>query len=116
MDGLVDYMVTDGSILHGLYHNRFNPANVSNIEKTEKFIIKCYNEFNNINIFLTRGDFTYETAGRSESELQAKKIDIEMRKIFDEYKIKYHVFKSDLNNLDKILDVIYDTIIIFLVT
>lgn len=34
IDGKVEYIITDACLLHGIYYNRYNPENVSNIEKT----------------------------------------------------------------------------------
>ena len=93
MVGKVDFIVTDGTLLHGLYYNRYNKYNISNVEKTEKYIKKCYDEFNNINIFLERGDFEYENAGRQQTEEEAKVIDNVLREILDEFSINYKSMK-----------------------
>ncbi len=59
--GKVEYVVTDGSLVHGLYYNRFNLNNVSKLEAkleaTERKILEYYDEFNNINIYLKHGNF-----------------------------------------------------------
>jgi len=50
----VKFIVTDGSLFHGIIYNKINPDNTSNIKKTEKAILKWWNEFNNIVIYLKR--------------------------------------------------------------
>lgn len=40
IDTNVNMIVTDGPIIHGLYYNRHNKDNTSNIEKTEEFILE----------------------------------------------------------------------------
>ena len=98
IDGYVDYIVTDGSLLHGLYYNRTNKNNLSNIEKTEKYIINFFSKFENIVIFLERGDFEYEKEGRLQNENEAKQIDEQLKKLLMEKEIKYKIFKSNIDN------------------
>lgn len=96
MDGKVDIIVTDGSLLHGLYYNRYgNPDNVSNIDKTEQMILEKFHEFNNFVLFLERGDFEYEQAGRIQNEEQAKEIDKKLLEILDTHNISYEKIKID---------------------
>jgi len=103
MNGVVDYLVTDGSILHGLYYNRHNLDNTSNIDKTEKFILSCNDKFNNINIFLKRGKHAYEQHGRIQTEEEAKEIDVILKHLLDQHKIPYKTFESDVKNVDQMI-------------
>ena len=106
INGHVDYIVTDGSLLHGLYYNRNNTHNLSNVEKTEEAILEFYSEFDNIVIFLERGDFAYEQEGRIETEEQAHTIDKELQEILHSKGIIFSKFKADLDqmNLKNIFD------------
>jgi len=108
MNGVVDFVVTDGTILHGLYYNRHNIDNTSNINKTEEFILKYHNEFNNINIFLKRGDFEYEQHGRIQTEKEAKEIDVILQHMLGLHKIPYVTFVSDADKIDNIVEYITD--------
>lgn len=108
MDKQVDFIVTDGTILHGLYYNRHNKDNTSNIEKTEKMILDCYDQFNNINIFLERGTFTYETQGRLQTAEEAKEIDVILKHMLKQNNIKYTCFSSDVDKIDDIVKFIID--------
>lgn len=110
MIGEVEFIITDGSILHGLYYNRHNRDNTSNIEKTEKLIIDSYNQFNNINIFLDRGDFPYEVQGRIQNENEAKDIDVILKHMLKQMNINFVKVKSDASdeNLEKIITYILD--------
>lgn len=105
--GCVQFVITDGSLLHGLYYNRNNPTNVSNVDLTHDKILEYYRDFNNINIYLTRGDFKYEQAGRIQTEDEAKQIDIDLRKILDDNGVEYRVFKSDESVVDEIVNHIF---------
>lgn len=104
--GRVQYVITDGSLLHGLYYNRYNLTNVSNVELTEKKILEYYHHFDNINIYLTRGDFKYEQAGRIQTEDEAREVDVKLRSILDDYNIPYKVFKSDEKVIDDMVSYI----------
>ncbi len=95
MMGHVDYIVTDGSLLHGLYYNKTNLDNTSDVLRTHRRILSYYKQFNNINLFLTRGSFKYETAGRQQTEDEARQIDIELQKILIDENIRYTRFTSD---------------------
>jgi thymidylate kinase len=75
LDTKVQFIITDGCLLHGIYYNRNNINNVSNVEKTEKYIIDSFKQFNNINIFIERGHFPYEQIGRIQNEHESKCID-----------------------------------------
>lgn len=104
MVGKVDYIITDGSILHGLYYNLHNEDNVSNIDKTEKYIIECYNSFNNVNIMLTRGNYDYETAGRIQSIDEAKHVDIVLPMLLKDNNIEFKEFVSSRNVVNEIIN------------
>lgn len=104
--GKVTYVITDGSLLHGLYYNRYNPTNVSNVELTERKILEYYNKFNNINIFLKRGNFAYEQAGRIQNEEEAHHVDVELKNILRHYNIPYTEFTSDESSIPEIISFI----------
>jgi AAA domain len=102
--GKVRFVVTDGSLIHGIYYNRHNPTNVSNIALTEKKILEMYNSYNNINVLLTRGDFDYEQCGRIQSHDEALNVDAELVKILEKHNINYVKFRSDHQYVDQIID------------
>lgn len=110
--GQIDYIITDGPLLNGLYYNRYNPDNVSSVErlawkasglgpdvsepacniwasaqilqKTEKFILDRYAEYDNFNVYLRRGNFAYETAGRIQTLEEAKEVDVILYQLLKE--------------------------------
>jgi hypothetical protein len=108
INGQVDFIVTDGPIVQGLYYNRHNEDNTSNIDKTENFILRSASEFRNINIFLRRGDFEYEKQGRLQTEDEAKVIDFLLVQVLTKNKIDFCSFDaaSDDSNIEKIVDYI----------
>ncbi|AYV76189.1 MAG: hypothetical protein Terrestrivirus5_11 [Terrestrivirus sp.] len=103
IDGKVEFVVTDAFIGHGLYYNLYNKGNTSNVDKTEKFILKCYSEFNNINIFLERGNFGFEQAGRIQTEDESREIDVILKHLLKANNIPFKCFKSDIHNTNGII-------------
>lgn len=108
LKGKVDIIITDGSLLHGLYYNRFNQDNLSNIDKTETDILKWYSQFNNIVIFVDRGDIAYEACGRYQSEKEARQVDAVLQHLLDKHKIAYVYFSTQ--NQEGILKYILEQI------
>lgn len=104
----VDFIVTDGSLLHGLYYNRTNTHNVSNIEKTELFILECYRSFDNINIFLDRADNPYMQEGRIQSSNEALEVDKTLKEILSEHNIFFTEFIAKRENTNEIVKFIID--------
>lgn len=100
VDGKVDFIVTDGPLLHGLVYNVINEENVSDKDKTEKAILKFYNDFTNINIFLNRNQAGYEPSGRLQTEGEAKKIDRYVKEHLERTNIEYQVLTSDKGNIE----------------
>lgn len=104
MNNVIDYIVTDGSLLHGLWYNRYNQDNLSNVEKTENAILDWYYEFDNIVFFLDRNDIRYEEAGRIQTEDEAKQIDRELKDILDEFSIEHIDIRSNISSIPQIID------------
>lgn len=94
----IEYIILDSSLLNGLWYNRNNLDNLSNIEKTEKLIFQYYNEFDNVNFFINRGKYSYNTNGRMQTESQALAIDSGLRDILEHHKIEYHDIQIDSQN------------------
>ena len=102
----VQYIVTDGSLIHGLYYNKTYHDNVSNIEKTDTKIREWISEFDNIYIFLERGDYKFEQEGRIHTYEQSLEIQKDLKNLLDEMGLEYLTIKSDRNNIDKIVEYI----------
>lgn len=108
INGQVDFIVTDGPICQGLYYNMHNKNNTSNVEKTEKFILDCHKQFDNINIVLKRGNFEYESQGRLESEEESKAIDVILRHLLRTNNLPFIEFDPDASpeNINAIIEYI----------
>jgi len=100
----IEFVILDSSLLNGLWYNRNNLDNLSNIEKTEAFILQCFNEFENISFFINRGQKqVYNHNGRIETEQQAQAIDSGIRNILNHHKVEYHDIYIDSD--DPIADI-----------
>lgn len=108
MNNEVDYIVTDGPIILGIYYNLYNKDNISNVDKTKNFILRSYAEFNNINIFLNRGEFTYEQLGRIQTEDESREIDVILKHLLKQNSINFASFDASASdeNINKIIDYI----------
>lgn len=100
----LEYIILDSSLVNGLYYNRNNLDNLSNVEKTETQILKYFNEFDNVNFFVKRGTYEYEQAGRIESEQESRSIDIHLEKILTHHSIPYNTIQiGDSNTVQTLL-------------
>jgi len=92
--GKVDYIVTDGPLLHGIYYNKNNTSNYCDVVKVETMIKKMMSDFSNTYIHVEKGDFPYEKAGRLQTEEESRSIGLEIEKILktfvgsDYYRVK----------------------------
>ena len=96
LDGQVQYLVTECSLPQVLFYNENYLDNICDIEKTRQQILEWYNQCNNINIFVERGDRKYIRTGRFQDEEQARTIDRGMRELLDREALPYTVLASDV--------------------
>jgi nicotinamide riboside kinase len=107
ISGKVEYITLDSPMILGMYYNKTHPNNVSNIEKTEKMILEKMNEFDNIYILLEKNEkHPYEKTGRIHNEEEAYIIQKDLEKMLKDFNIPYLKIKSDIDNIDAIIDYI----------
>lgn len=100
----LEYIVTDGSLLLGMYYNYDNKKNICDRELTKEAILKWHNEFNHIIIFIERSpDHPYEQEGRYQDYERAKLTDIEMENMLNELGIDFYKVVSDEKNIGEII-------------
>jgi hypothetical protein len=103
----VEFIVTDGSLLHGLVYNRTNPDNTSNTEKTEKAIVNWFNEFENIVVFLKRNpSVPYEQVGRIQNEEEAIIVDSILKGELLKHRVPFIEVESDIDKIEEIVELI----------
>jgi len=103
VDGKVDYIVTDGSLLLGMYYNRTYVDNVCNVQKTHEKIKGYLEEFENVYILLEKGDYPFEKEGRIHSYEESLQIQAGLKNLLKELNLKYLTIKSDRNSIPSIL-------------
>lgn len=96
-----DYVVVDSPILLGAIYNK----NQNIAPEFNAFLLKYHHEFDNINIFLLRGEINqHPMSGRVHNIDEAIKKDIEIRNFLDQNRLQYYVFsRLDPNIVQKIL-------------
>lgn len=103
VNGKVDFILTDGPLVHGIYYNRHNKDNYCDVDKVEKIIIEKMSSMNNIFIHVSKGDFPYEQAGRLETESESEVIGLEIMRILDILNLPYKPIISGRQAIKEIL-------------
>ncbi len=75
----VDVIITDSPILLCLYYGRNLPANV--YEHFKGLVLEVFNEYENLNYMLLRGDIKYEETGRLQKEGEAREVEKEISEL-----------------------------------
>jgi len=94
--GKLDVIVTDSPILLSAYYNTmFAIKNNLPIDETfNQHVINEFNKFNNFNYFIDRVK-PFNEVGRFQTAEEAKQNDIKLRKMLDDYGIKYTDIKGE---------------------
>lgn len=103
--GEVDIAVTDSPILLGLLYKGFG-----SVEGWDEVLVKQFNLFNNLNIYLERNPevHPYNPLGRSQTEEQAVVLQSELQSLLHKYRIPYHTVRvtEQGTHVDTICDLI----------
>ena len=85
----VDIIITDSPIVMGIYYNRLNAPNFDFDEKVfAPIVLECYKSFQNLNFFVKR-HHKYETKGRYQTEEEAKKMEVDLVNLCNQYNIPF---------------------------
>lgn len=107
LNGKVDFIVTDASLIHNVIYNRMYS---DNHEELEKKILEFYSHFNNVNVFVKRGSMIdYENHGRVHSEEEASRIHFELKDLLKELNMEVDFeFNSGSGCIEKLAKDISD--------
>lgn len=108
LEGKVDVIVVDGSLLNCLYYNQCNEDNTSNVEKTKDCILDWTNRSHNLFFFVERGEFEYQQAGRIENELQSAQVEKYLRLVMQQYQFPFVTCRSNLDDLQRVLSLVLE--------
>lgn len=110
LDNKVEYIIVDSPLIVGLFYNRFSTTNVSNVERTERYILSRMEEFDNIYIFLERNpQFPFEIDGRIHTEKESLQIDQKLRELLHEFHLPYKSIKSSAESVNEVVDYIRES-------
>ncbi len=98
----VDIIITDSPLP---FFTIYDPTNC---QEFKNLVLKEFNSYNNINIFITRDlNIPYETAGRYQKDVdEALKVDYKIKNFLDDENIEY----NSIIGIDGHLEYIYDLI------
>jgi hypothetical protein len=100
LDGQVQFLITECSLPQVLYYNENYLDNICDIDKTRRQILEWYNQSNNINVFVERGDRKYTRTGRFQDEEQARAIDRGMLELLNREELAFTVLPSDVTAIN----------------
>ena len=110
--GKVEYIIVDSPIILGLiykkwYDNDINayPSNFYD-ETYDNFIISLFKKYNNLNIYLKRGENAFENHGRFQNYQESVAIDEKIKKLLLDNNISF----TELSINSSIVDEIYKII------
>ena len=100
LDGQIQFLMTECSLPQVMFYNEHYEDNICDIEKTRTQILKWYKQYNNINVFVERGDRKYVRAGRFQDEEQAKTVDFGLRGILARENLRYTALPPDVEAIN----------------
>lgn len=80
----IQFCVTDSPLLLGAIHQP-----TPYFQHYENLLLEMFNSFNNINYFITKGDFHYDLIGRNEDEVEAIQKKIQLIEFLEKNGITY---------------------------
>lgn len=95
----VDVIITDSPLLFSLFYGKDMP------QCFKELVISSYKNFNNIDIFLERQK-EYNPAGRMQSELEAKEIDVYLKDILNENEVEYLNMIADASAIERLVNIV----------
>jgi len=104
LEGKVDVIITDSPILLSAYYNRINKT--FNPELFDKLMLEDFNKHDNINYFINLKKHNYNTNGRLQTSDESEFISLELKKILDDFNIKYIEIEKSEESIKTIVDYI----------
>ena len=100
LDGQIQYLMTECSLPQVMYYNEHYEENICDIGKTRKQILEWHKQYNNINVFVERGDRKYVRTGRFQDEEQAKAVDHGLRGLLAREHMPYTALPPELEAIN----------------
>lgn len=100
LDGQIQFLLTECSLPQVLYYNENYLDNICDIGKTRTQILDWYNQCNNVNIFIERGERKYIRTGRFQDEEQARAVDRGLLELLDREGLPYTTLPADVDTIN----------------
>jgi len=100
LDGQVQFLITECSLPQVMYYNENYAENICDIAKTRAQILEWYGQYDNVNIFIERGEKKYVHTGRFQDEEQARVIDRGLRDVMEREKLPYTVLQPNVQEIN----------------
>ncbi|HOF52186.1 MAG TPA: hypothetical protein PLL83_10045 [Rhodoferax sp.] len=100
LDGQVQFLITECSLPQVMYYNENYAENICDIAKTRAQILEWYGQYDNVNIFVERGEKKYVHTGRFQDEEQARVIDRGLRDVMEREKLPYTVLQPNVQEIN----------------
>ena len=102
VSGKVEFIVTDAPLLLStLYIPEDYP-----LPSLKQTVREAYQSYDNFNVFLVRKK-EYQSAGRRQTEEEARELDEDTRKMLDAFEVPYHVVDADESAVLTILRLLF---------
>ena len=100
LDGQVQFLITECSLPQVLYYNENYADNICDVAKTRAQILEWNTQFDNINIFVERGDKKYVRTGRFQDEEQARAIDRGLRSVLVREGLPFTTLRPNVDDIN----------------
>lgn len=100
LDGQVQFLITECALPQVMYYNENYPDNICDVAKTRTQILEWYGQYDNVNIFVERGDKKYVHTGRFQDEESARAIDRGLRDVMDREGIPYTSLQPNVQEIN----------------
>lgn len=109
LDGQVQFLITECSLPQVLYYNEHYEDNICDIAKTRAQILEWYQQHNNVNILVERGEKRYIRTGRFQDEDQARTIDHGLRSLLLREGMRYTKLPPEIDAINNFAASLLDT-------
>jgi hypothetical protein len=109
LDGQVQFLITECSLPQVLYYNEHYEDNICDIAKTRAQILEWYQQHNNVNILVERGEKRYIRTGRFQDEDQARTIDHGLRSLLLREGMRYTKLPPEVEAINNFAASLLDT-------
>lgn len=97
----VDYTVNDGPFLLGMVY--YQPTQFLPEKAFKDFLLKVWNTYDNLNIFLEKGNYDYQEYGRNQTSDESNEIHSEIKQMLIDNLVSFHTLTNDAFIVEKIL-------------